>query len=72
VDTGTIPLAMPEEDWECGYCNLFAGLPAIHYKNKTAIKNARAHMRVTNRANCSDNGDVIFIPKMVSDYKVVK
>lgn len=54
--TGDLPLAHPEEDWECGYCNQHPGLPDIEYKNKTAIKNARSQLRLINRTNCSNDG----------------
>lgn len=59
-ETGELPLAMPEEDWECGYCNQWPGLPSSGFKNKTAVKNARAHLRSINRTNCENNGAVIF------------
>lgn len=59
-ETDELPLALPEEDWECGYCNLWPGLPDGGFKNKTAVKNARAHLRSINRSNCESNGTVIF------------
>jgi len=59
-ETGDLPLATPEEDWECGYCNLWPGLPDIDWKNKTAVKNARSQLRVSNRTMCDQNGDTIF------------
>lgn len=60
-ETGALPMASPEEDWECGYCHLWPGLPQnIEWKNKTAVKNARSQLRYINRELCESSGDVVF------------